>query len=41
MEFSFEPLCHTKHHDKYIYPPTHLKHQIDILLDKVGMDVAP
>ena len=42
MWFSLKPLCHTKRHDKYIftYPPTHLKRQIDVLRDKMGMDVA-
>ena len=38
MGFSLKPLCLTKRHDKYIF--THLKHQIDFLHDKMGMDVA-
>ena len=41
--FSLETLCHTKRHDNYIFthPPTHLKRQMDVLLDKMGMYVAP
>ena len=36
MGFSLEPLCHT-----CFNPTTHLKRQIDVLRDKMGMDVAP
>ena len=44
--FSLETLCHTKRHDKniYFYPLIHLKtvkHQIDVLHGKMGMDVTP
>ena len=41
--FSLETPCHTKRHDNYIFthPPTHLKRQMDVLLDKMGMYVAP
>ena len=42
MGFSLEPLCHTKRHGKYIFthPPTRLKCQIEVLHDKMGMDIA-
>ena len=32
-----------KYHDKYVFthPPTHPKRQIDVLRDKIGMDVTP
>ena len=40
MGFSLEPLCHTKRDDRYILP-THVKRQIDVFRDKMGMDVAP
>ena len=41
--FSLETLCHTKRHDSYIFthPPTHLKRQMDVLLDKMGTSVSP
>ena len=43
MGFPSDPLFHTKLHDKYIFThlPTQLKRQIDILRNKIGMDVAP
>ena len=42
MRFSLGPLCQTTRHDKYIFtlPSTHLKHQTDILRDKMSMGVA-
>ena len=43
MGFPSDPLFHTKLHDKYIFThlPTQLKRQINILRNKIGMDVAP
>ena len=41
--FSLELLCHTKRHGKFIftYPHFYLKRQIDVLRDKIDMDIAP
>ena len=43
MGLSLEPLCHEKRHDEFIFnhPPTHLKRQLDVLHDKMGLDVIP
>ena len=43
MGFPLDPLFHIKLRDKYVFtlPPTPLKRQIDVLRNKIGIDVAP
>ena len=43
MGFPLDPLFHIKLRDKYVFtlPPTPLKRQIDVLRNKIGIEVAP